>query len=309
MTKFLRHLLVALMAVTAIASLLSFFSGANWLIDLFSHFKWQYLLGLTCGTVILAFKNKKHSLIFLPFILILMMEIAPFYIGGNKNINLTNTTKIICINLLSSNTEFKMVEGYISQNNPDLIILQEFNTRWQSQLEPKLQDYPYRLTIPRDDNFGMALYSKVRVTNLKALAIGDIGVPSIQGEIELGSTTTQLIATHPLPPIGADYFQYRNTQLAALGSYIAGLNSEIILIGDLNTSSYSTHFKKLISTAKLIDTRRGFGELTTWPTWFSPARTTLDHCLISAGLSVKSRKVGNNICSDHLPISVKIGVE
>ncbi|MDW3195901.1 MAG: endonuclease/exonuclease/phosphatase family protein [Cytophagales bacterium] len=309
MTKYSSRLLVASMAITAITSLLSFFSGPNWILDLFSHFKWQYLLALTCGTVILAFKKTKLSLIFLPFIFILIMEIVPFYFGGNKNISLTKTTKIICINLLSSNMEFKLVENYINQNNPDIILLQEFNTIWQSQLEPKLQEYPHRLTIPRNDNFGMALYSKGKITNLKTLTFGDLDIPSIQGAIEIGSAVVQLIATHPLPPVGADYFQHRNSQLAELGLYIAELDSEVILIGDLNTTSFSTHFKKLTSTAKLIDTRRGFGELTTWPTWFSPARTTLDHCLISAGLSVKSRKVGENIGSDHLPISVEIGVE
>ncbi|MEM6737986.1 MAG: endonuclease/exonuclease/phosphatase family protein [Bacteroidota bacterium] len=309
MKKFLFYVLVLVVAVTALFNILGYFGRTNWITDLFSHFKWQYLLIITTGTIIIFFIRRKLSLIFIPFIIALIIEITPLYLGGNKDKSLTQTTKIVCINLLSSNDQFEDVENYIKQKNPELIVLQEFNTLWQLMLEPKLNDYKFRLTIPRADNFGIAVYSKLKVSELKELLVGDAEVPSIQGDIEIGQRKIRLIATHPLPPVRSDYFEYRNMQLSELGSYIAELNSEVILIGDLNTSSFSTHFKNLASTARLIDTRKGFGQLTTWPTWFNLARTTLDHCLVTEGISVKSREIGNDIGSDHLPIFVELGVE
>lgn len=309
MKKILFYILVFVVAATAVCSTLGFLGQTNWILDLFSHFKWQYLLIITTGTIIIFFINRKLSLIFTPFIIVLLIEISPLYFGGNKDKSLTQTIKIACINLQSSNGQFKDVENYIKRKNPDLIVLQEFNTHWKLSLEPKLNDFQIRLTIPRDDNFGIAVYSKLNISQLKELKIGDTGVPSIQGDIVLGTTRARLIATHPVPPIDTWYFAHRNTQLADLGNLISELDSEVIVMGDLNTSSFSIHFKNLISKSKLIDTRRGFGLLTTWPTWFNLARTTLDHCLITKGIAVKSREVGEDIGSDHLPIFVELGVE
>lgn len=309
MKKFLFYILVLSVAVTALFSILGYFGQTNWKLDLFSHFKWQYLIILTTGTIIIFFRRRKLSLIFIPFIIAILLDILPLYFGGNKDKSLTETTKIVCINLLSSNGQFEDVENYIKQKNPDLIVLQEFNTLWQMMLEPKLNDYQFRLTIPRGDNFGIAVYSKLKVTELEELKIGEAGVPSIQGEIELGSTRAKFIATHPLPPVDTWYFDHRNTQLAELAELVSEQETEVIVIGDLNTSSYSTHFKSLVSNTELIDTRRGFGQLTTWPTWFNLARTTLDHCLVTKGISIKSREVGEHIGSDHLPIYVELGVK
>lgn len=309
MKKFLFYILVLAVAVTAFSSILGYFGQTNWKMDLFSHFKWQYFLILTIGSVIIFFIKRKLSLIFIPFIIAILIEIAPLYFGGNKDKSLTETTKIVCINLLSSNRQFEDVEEYIKQTDPDLIVLQEFNNLWQMMLEPKLKAYKYRLTIPRADNFGIAVYSKINISELEELKIGDAGVPSIQGDILLGSSTVRLITTHPLPPVDTWYFDHRNTQLSELGTLVSVLDHEVIVIGDLNTSSFSTHFKELISKSGLIDTRKGFGQLTTWPTWFNLARTTLDHCLVSKGISVKSREVGEDIGSDHLPIFVELAVE
>ncbi|CAN0325190.1 unnamed protein product, partial [Chrysoparadoxa australica] len=176
--KFLFYILVLIVAVTALFSILGYFGQTNWKLDLFSHFKWQYLLILTTGTIMIFFIRRKLSLIFIPFIIAILIEIAPLYFGGNKDKSLTETTKIVCINLLSSNGQFEDVENYIKQKNPDLIVLQEFNTLWQLMLEPKLNDYQFRLTIPRDDNFGIAVYSKLKVTELEELKIGNAGAPS-----------------------------------------------------------------------------------------------------------------------------------
>lgn len=309
MRKFLFYILMFSLAVTAIFSILGYFGQTNWFLDLFSHFKWQYLIILTIGTIIVFFVRRKLALIFIPFILALSIEIMPLYFGGNKNEDLTETTKITCINLLSSNSQFEDVKNYISQYNPDIVVLQEFTALWQLMLEPNLDEYQFRLTIPREDNFGIAVYSKSKISGLKELQLGNAGVPSIAGDIELGGSIVKIISTHPLPPVGTDYFEKRNSQLVELGNLISDLKGEVIVIGDLNTSSFSTHFQTFISNTNLIDTRKGFGVLTTWPTWLYFAQTTLDHCLVSEGVFVKARGVGKALGSDHLPIYVELGMK
>ncbi len=290
-------------------SLLGYLGGVSWIFDLFSHFKAQYLLILLFGGGMIFISNKKLGLLFMLFIVLLFIEVVPIYFGGQKNVDLTNSTKIICINLLSSNTEYKEVARFITSEAPDVLVLQEITSRWEAMLEPSLKDYTSRLVVPREDNFGIAVYSKVNISNLKELQFGDSRSPSIRADLFLHDRKVSLLAAHTMPPIGYANSEIRNHQLSELSTLVSGLENEVVLIGDLNISSFSSHFKKLINSSNLVDSRKGFGLLPTWPTWFYPMQTTLDHCLVSEGIQVKSRKVGRNMGSDHLPIIVEFGME
>ena len=259
--------------------------------------------------IFVPFFHRKFWFVFLPFVVALSIDMAPFYLDSTQRKAPSETVKIVCINVLSSNGNFDAVEKYLKEKDPDLIVLQEFTTLWQLMIGPKLNEYSYRLEIPRSDNFGIAVLSKTPISNLEEFTLGVAEVPSIRGDIVIGDTQVKFIATHPLPPVGRDYFDHRNSQLNELGSYVAGLTTEAIVIGDLNTSSFSVHFKDLISRSKLTDTRRGFGRLTTWPAEIPIVRTTLDHCLVTSGLVAVNREVGADIGSDHLPIFVELAAK
>jgi len=294
--------------VTMVCSILSCFGEMSWFLDLFTHFKLQYFLTLVVMGGIVSLKNMKWGLILLPFIFLNGVDIMSIHFGGQKNIDLVKTTKIMSINLLSSNTQFEAVADYISSKEPDILILQEITSNWKSMLEQNLQQYSTRLVILREDNFGIAVYSKVDMIDLTEMYYQDNRLPSISGNFFMGDTQVSLIATHPLPPIGYENAKKRNAQLYDLSSHVIELDTEVIVVGDLNTSSFSSHFKHLLKAANLVDSRKGFGLLPSWPTYFYLLKTTLDHCLVSSGIQVKSREVGQDIGSDHLPIFVELGI-
>ncbi|MEQ8574849.1 endonuclease/exonuclease/phosphatase family protein [Fulvivirga sp.] len=309
MKKLFIYLLVIALTVIAIFSILGYFGRSSWKLDLFSHFKVQYLSILLPGTLILFLLKKKTYLVFLPFIFILIYEIQGLFYGGNKNTDLEETIKIVCINLLSSNNAFDEVDKYIRDQSPDIVILQEFNEKWKNGLETTFIHFKHKLEVPRNDNFGIAVYSKIELSSIQQIDIGKANIPSIIANFKLGQKITSLIATHPLPPVDDYYFENRNIQLNQIAEFVSNIDNEVILIGDLNTSSFSLHFKKLVNKSELIDSRKGFGVLPTWPTWFLPAKTTLDHCLVSRNIKISSRSVGQGIGSDHLPIVIEIGIK
>lgn len=309
MKKLLYYSLIAALTFTSIATIIGYFGTDNWFFDLFSHFKFQYFILLVLGITILLLMKYRIGLYFLPFALITGLNIVPLYFGGTKNTDIQETVKIVCINLLSSNREFDSVKAFINSESPDVLVLQEMTELWQMMLEQTLAAYQYETVIPRTDNFGIALYSRIDRTSSEVTNIGNSGLPSIEAQFNIGKDSLTILATHPLPPVGKEYFDSRNDQLMALSNFAVSAKNELILIGDLNCSSFSNHFKKLIKNTNLIDTRKGFGILPTWPTWFSLAKTTLDHCLVSEGITVKSRRVGQFIGSDHLPIIVELGIE
>ena len=303
-------IVIIAMVLTSLASLIGYIGGVHWLFDLFVHFKLQYLIILTIGSILLfILKQRKILFFFLIPIITNFTDVSSLYIGGNSDKLNSSSIKICSINILSSNREFKKFGNLILNENPDLIILQEINPLWQLEITDLLAKYKFREEIIRNDNFGIAIYSKIHLENITNIKLGIASLPSIQCEIKIDNGVLNILATHPLPPVGKDYFYLRNSQLEALAKITANTKENFVILGDLNTSSYSNQFKYLIEKGKLYDSRKGFGIHSSWPTWFPLAYTTLDHCLITKNVIVKSRNIGQDIGSDHLPVIIELGLK
>jgi len=52
---------------------------------------------------------------------------------------------------------------------------------------------------PREDHFGIALFSRLPLTNSGVVELGGAGVPSIATTIFIGGQQVFLLGTHPLP--------------------------------------------------------------------------------------------------------------
>ena len=76
---------------------------------------------------------------------------------------------------------------------------------------------------------------------------------SIHAVVEHDGRPLNIIGTHPLPPGGQAYWQWRNDQLNHLASYIAGLAGETVLLGDLNVTPWSYYFGKFATDSGLRD--------------------------------------------------------
>jgi endonuclease/exonuclease/phosphatase (EEP) superfamily protein YafD len=134
-------------------------------------------------------------------------------------------------------------------------------------------------------------------------------VPSACGKFTLADgSELNLIATHPLPPIGAAYAAERNAQLQAVGEAAVDLDSPVIVAGDLNTTSWSPCFRDLLSTSQLRDSRRGWGIHPTWPGPLAALGIPIDHVLVSPEIEIVRRVVGPQIGSDHRPVLVDLSV-
>jgi endonuclease/exonuclease/phosphatase (EEP) superfamily protein YafD len=81
-----------------------------------------------------------------------------------------------------------------------------------------------------------------------------------------------------------------------------------VLLGDLNTTSWSPGFQECLQISRLRDSRRGFGVHPTWPARQAVLRITIDHCLVSDGIVVEDHHVGPDVGSDHLPVLIKCRV-
>jgi len=200
------------------------------------------------------------------------------------------------------------VENFIRQSYPDLLILEEVNDAWIQHLAGLHDLLPYSRVEPQSDNFGIALFSKLPLTNVEIHTFGRTGVPSVSAEVEIGGRWVVLVGTHPLPPGSAETTRQRDEQLADVARYALGRRSSMIVVGDLNTTPWSDSFRTFLKKSGLTDSGRGFGYQPTWPTMLSPMLIPLDHCLVSPDLQIISRRRGVNVGSDHYPLVVEIGI-
>ncbi len=303
-----------LLFCSCILTLAGFLSQYGWGFDLASHFRLQYLtIQLLCIVLCIFQKRKKLLFIITIFALVNLRLIVPYYFPTtnppavfNKERAVSKPIKILLINVNSPNINYKAAGDYIQKISPDILALEEINARWITELSPILKRYPYFKEVSQENNFGLGLYSKIPLEDMQIKYFASDLIPSLVGKIILEDQKVSLIFTHPMPPGTLEHYHWHNTQLEQIGLLKPHLQEDIILIGDLNATSWSYPFQKLKKDLDLKDSREGFGLQTSWPSFLPYVGITIDHCLVSKDFAVLERKIGPNIGSDHLPVFIKI---
>jgi endonuclease/exonuclease/phosphatase (EEP) superfamily protein YafD len=298
-------------AVAGAASLLGFLGSLNWFLDLCSHFRVQYLIGLSVVALLLLIPGRRRMAgLYGVLAAVNLGVILPLYFGTTPMPPAAgNPVRAMLVNVNTEGGNASAVAGAIRRFKPDLVALEEVSDKWLSDLGPVLADYGYSLTEPRDDNFGIALFSKFPFARSEVARIGDAGVPSIVAEIETPQGKCTALVTHPLPPAGGEYSRLRNGQLAELPRWVCRATSPVLLLGDLNVTPWSPHFRRLLRESGLKDSSQGRGVHPTWPTFIPLMLIPIDHCLISPGIGIVKRETGPYVGSDHFPLIVDFVME
>ncbi len=284
-------------------SILSYLGKFHLLFDLLSSFKHYYFLcSIVFLIVAMILKNKK--IIFLcAFSIILngidVLKCIPNYTIKKEQSDL----KIFHANVLTSNRNKSKIFEIIKKENPDIIGLQEVDSRWKNAIEKKLSSiYKYQLIIPRSDNFGIALLSKIPFQQIKEYHFENKKLPAIIADIQVENKIIHLVYTHTLPPVSSSFFENRNQHIERIGEYVNSKNN-CILFGDFNVTPWSTFFKKMEKESQLIhSTNRVFK---TWPSTMAFIGIPIDHFLHSKELELNQVKVLKKFGSDHYPVIVE----
>ncbi|MGK0390905.1 MAG: endonuclease/exonuclease/phosphatase (EEP) superfamily protein YafD [Maribacter sp.] len=251
--------------------------------------------------------NKNKWLVILNTILVLFifLSIRP-YLKSNYALKIYKPIKIISANILSSNSNYNDVVNFIHEENPDVIFFMELTPAWTEGLKTLQNKYPYYHAVPRTDNFGIGIFSKYELKDLKVKEYESSRLPSYDVNIVTTEKTYHFIGVHPVPPIGHDYFTLRNQQLEEINTWAKAYPENLIIVGDMNCSAYSANFSRLTDGTTLKDTRKGFGLLGTWSAKSKLFSFAIDHCLVSENIAVIDRRNGDSNGSDHYPIIIKV---
>jgi endonuclease/exonuclease/phosphatase (EEP) superfamily protein YafD len=215
--------------------------------------------------------------------------------------------RIVLCNVLASNPDRDRVRRFAEESGADILVMQEFDGRWQHDLAGLAARYPHTAATHPSDPIGMAVYSRIPIESFAAPALGPGARPTFVLRLDAGTGPFTLVCTHPRQPLPPAGFAQRNGQLEAVAGLIEALDGPIVVAGDLNSTMWSPCYRKLCAAGRFVNARRGRGVLASWPAFLPPLlRVPIDHVLVSPGITVTGCRLGPAVGSDHLPVIVDV---
>lgn len=291
------------------ASLAGFLARHAWRFEQLCHYRPQYFVCLAAAAFLFALGRRYRSAGAAgAFAAVNLALILPLYVSGAPPASGGPRLRILLANVHTSNTQHGKMIAYVQRCNPDVVVFEEVDERWVEALKPLRAAYPHGQTEDQEDNFGIALWSRLPLEESSVQYFGEAWLPSIVARLKLDRLPVTLVATHPLPPMSGENVRLRNGQLSAVAEYVSSQSGAKVVVGDLNTTSWSPCFAQLENGTGLRDSRKGFGLQPTWPAGVPWLWIPIDHCLVSSEVAVVSREVGPQVGSDHYPVLIELSL-
>ncbi len=298
--------------------LLSFVEG-NWLCDLCAETRLLLLAPLGFALVFALFRNNA-AMAFCSTVLVSVICIQTIFGSGHSLDKIAkpdikeNTEKQISV--LNYNSEFQhnnkieSLIAYCKKNKPDIVVLSESNEDWLEALQ--VLEYPSTMSVLKSP--GITVLSSYPVIGSQVFYPGSSKHPQIHVQVNKDHQTINIVALHlPAMQTLAGY-EERKKELLALKNQLKNMPYPTIVLGDTNSSNWSSSIKTFLQDTNLKDTQVGFMTIATWPArtgklienlWIPPF-VAIDNVFISKDFEVLERRVGPALGSDHLPVLVKL---
>lgn len=314
---------LVLAALLATASLLPFIRREAWWIRVFDFPRAQILtLGLLAFGLCLFYWDLRtwQGIAVLSLaasaVLIQAANIFPYTPLARKEVlsatepNPDSTLSLLVANVLMSNRRADRFLRIVTEYRPDIVLLLEPDAWWEEKMRVLEEDgYAYAIKEPRDNRYGMLLYSRLPMRDPEIKHLLKDGVPSMHMRIRLDSGAwVWLHAVHPEPPspTEADSSLPRDAELLIVGREVKGRDTPTIVAGDLNDVAWSYTTKLFQKISALLDPRKGRGMFNTFHAKIPFMRWPLDHVFHSDHFLLGDMQRLPAFGSDHFPVYVRL---
>jgi len=304
------HILKAVAVLLACITIGSNFGKLHFVLDTLSHFRVQYAaLFLLVGLLFSIFRQAAWLALSVIGMVANLASIVPWYLEKNEWLSADSghSFKILASNVYLHSKNYESLAKLVDEEQPEILGLFEVDSNWIVALASLRNEYKFRFVYPQDDHQGIALFSKLPITESNVVWFGESATPAIVASIKAGNEVFELILAHPPPPMSAGLAATRNTQLQEIARYVRASDKAIVLAGDLNTTMWSPYYNEFVEASGLINARTGYGIGATWVTR-SPFGIPIDHIMVSSPSRVGDFRVHKRIGSDHRPISAHIRI-
>lgn len=295
-------------------SIAGYLGRASQYFELASHFRFQYTLASFCCLLIFAgLQAWPWALGAAVCFLVNGAAVLPWYTSRkhapHSHAN-SRRLRVVLANVLYENRRYELFKNLVNEEQPDILIAQEVTDEWLDEMKFLRETYPYFREVHQPHGSGIALFSRFPLLQCEVIALGLEERPGITARLQIDEAIITLLTFHPYAPVRRDHYRHRNLQLAEASRLIKTLPQPLIVIGDLNTTMWSPYFDQLLQARELVNTRRGFGLLPTWPLWLLLPFLMLpiDHCFVTPDIAIHNTRTGGRTGSDHLPLIVDLSI-
>ena len=292
-------------AAIAVASVAAFFGRYWWLLDLVANFRAHMAAALVAAALTLALGRWNRVALVVGLVGALnAAAVLPLFIGPAARPETTDV-RVMSFNLLSDNTNYDEVIGFIADVDPDVVVLHEASRPWEQALAAASLDY--EITRGRTDDliFGSLVLARPG-SEVQSFGFQISDPRAIEVVLPSG---VAVLGIHPLAPFPEDQTERRRFQFEFASLWASSREGPRVIVGDFNASPWSDPFRRLRIDTGLRNSQSGYGLELSYPAQASPLlQVSIDHLLHSSELAVADRRLGPPLGSDHLPLIVDLGL-
>jgi endonuclease/exonuclease/phosphatase (EEP) superfamily protein YafD len=269
--------------------------------DVFNQFSAQFAIFLIAGSIgLLMPRGKALTALALTVAAVIALGLWPQI--SSREINKLSdirpgekAVRLMAFNTHAANHDLAAIEAEIYRNDPDLVVMVEFDHDKQVLLDRLKSRYPYIGECLALDYCYLAVASKFPITKAVPKINWD-GPPTLQVSFgsELGHLTLLGVHTIRFPHSRA---QFR--QILELVKLLEPLGQNVVVAGDFN----ATPFSRTLQTFEERSALFRVSYLPSWPAQLHLPQLAIDHIFIGSQMRrLEATRLGHNAGSDHYPM-------
>jgi endonuclease/exonuclease/phosphatase (EEP) superfamily protein YafD len=307
--RFIRRVVTGIVLVVGLASIVGLLDRVSWVFELADVFRLQYLVLLAAAALaaLLLRRPRLASLAALLAALNVAVLHIPLTPGASAAPGVAKgSLRLLVANLETGNTDFAAVDRLVARTRPDVFGVIELTPAMAWHLRTQLPRYRPRGLEPRDDAYGIGVYSRVPLSAHLERYPSDGGPATVVARVSVAGEPVSLVITHVHTPF-AGSIHVRH--LDALAKARPQFGPRAVVCGDFNTPPWSGPLRDFAADSELRDlygTHAWSGY--SWPTWSALLRVPLDNCFVSPDVVVTNHRDGPGDGSDHRPLIVDFGI-
>jgi endonuclease/exonuclease/phosphatase (EEP) superfamily protein YafD len=275
----------------------------HWLLDLFSHFRLQYVV--LCLLVIVFAVWKRKKLLGLIAVVSLFWNAWPVFEVHRTGEAGEGKLSLMTFNVFYEHQQPERVIEYVLKADADIVCLLETDSNWTNHLQPLRDKYPHHAEELEYGAFGFACFTRLPMKSMTTRYFAHGLYPSLIMQLEHDSKPLTVIATHPPPPMSSQTAAIWQKQFIEIAKFASTIPHDLIVAGDLNATPWC-HGMRLLQTGSGLEFCTA---APVWPpTWGLnlPMMIPIDHVLVKGELSIMQRTIGPDVGSDHRPVLVRL---
>ncbi|MGB7406217.1 MAG: endonuclease/exonuclease/phosphatase family protein [Pacificimonas sp.] len=296
-----------------IATFIGLVAADKWWIQGFDFPRLQFAILLVIALILLFSAKSKHlwayaaagiaALAFQLYQVVPYFGVAPEQAAAADSCAVDSQFTVLNLNVLQTNRDYDRTLALVADVDPDIFLAMETDGGWVEALDTLRAGYPHGEAVALDNKYGMAIYSRVPLSEFERQAMAGGETPAFRMRVELadGSRPT-LFTVHPQPPHPGQSSGQRDAELIMLSDLVRESGRPTLVMGDFNDVPWSSVTESFQRVGQLVDARRGRGFMATFDATNPMMRWPLDHLFFTDDFGVMQFETGPDVGSDHYPL-------